>query len=185
MCCIIAVIAILPTGCRQNVPLSSYLDQPWDTVVCGSRLVLVTPVKMTEDIGLVANYPPDIKQYTKGISCYRSETDIRQLDIRTHVLDYVPSVTCSLDGAARGAIESLRSDSGGSRFTFSEKDIEIGQRHGRLQQGNWIRGDKPVRFMQLIVTEGSSLWQIYIQYDGRDAAGDRLAEQLLSRCRLK
>lgn len=183
-CTLVLGLCLQISACHSRRSLAETTNQPWDTIQCGARLQVISPVSLVADLNIPAQYPQEVKAFLNHVDYYVGMTADARLQIFTNTMEYKPEIACSLDGAAASAVESMSKAAHISDFTFTEKALVKDSHAGKLQQGSWKERKTGYRFMQLIATEGNILWQVTVQYAADDESGTELAQKIIDGCTL-
>jgi len=160
-------------------PLDNLIKKEWAVQSCGtSGLNIESPVILKPTNELMDNIDKETRKFIAGIeSCEGSYG--KNFDVIMNSVSFVPDVQTSLQGAANGAINEMRSKHGVSNFDYAESEIEISGKTGVLQSGSYNYKGEQFRFYDAIILRGQQSWQVIIVFNAAEKAGEKIASRIL------
>lgn len=161
---------------------TTLLQKEWVKKTYPLGLSLETPIALERT---TLPIPENVKAYIEKMNCYTIEKDLFGIAVNT--FQYKPIVgQVSLEGAAQGSVNEMKSQKGVSGFTYNQEQIEKNGISGILQKGTFLQNKKAkIAFVNIALGEKLALWQVIVTYKAGDEVGKKMAERIIKSIEIK
>ncbi|MBS0026590.1 hypothetical protein ACTJJ0_02440 [Chitinophaga sp. 22321] len=165
-----------------KVPASS-LYNSWQTATIGRQaLEISTPVKLWVHDQPMEGEEAKVIEYAKS---YRNE-DGGGIRIAVNMFSYLANVANSLEEAVAASHNSMQLSETATEMDCKSVPVLISGMRGVLEEGSYLyKGGIRLAFCNLVMTKGSSRWQIQINYREDDQVGHQVAQRILKSVKIK
>lgn len=161
----------------------SWLYTSWETVVIGRQaLEISSPLHLRINDHTL---PADLAERAEYVKCY-SSSDNSGFRIEVNMYSYWKHVSNSLEEAAGGVLNEIKSTSGVSALEYKSCPALQAGNPGLLMEGEYLYKDAiRLAFRNLIIVKGPHRWLVSITYREDDKIGEKVAIRVLKSIRLR
>ena len=155
------------TDLKYTLEASTYsthsLDYAWKESTLGSFGLHINsplPLEQTE-----LPLPENAMSAIDMMESFVGGSESGPLGIMANSVKYKPGIELSLEGAAIGTVNAIKSIPGISDFNYRQEAIEISGVDGYEQFGSYNQNNRSLRFINVIALKDLVFWQILFTYD--------------------
>jgi hypothetical protein len=162
---------------RSEKTSEAILDQKWTRETYGSYgLSVETPVKLPASKLPV---PDNVKHLISKMEAFDYMSE-KGLKILINSIEYKPEIgATSLEGAANGSVNEVKSMKGVTDFNYSEEIAVKRDIPGFIQKGNYKQDGVEIEFINTGFATQFHIWQVLVMFEKNDETGRKAAERVI------
>ncbi|MFP4089610.1 MAG: hypothetical protein ACLFT3_04845, partial [Cyclobacteriaceae bacterium] len=125
----------------------------------------------------MGNAPADMEKFIKEAQTFIFTPD-QGLQVLLNSVEYQPEVNLNPEGAADGAIYTLRNQQGVNDLKYEEEPVEINGLGGKLLNGTYQKAGQVYAFRNLLFNSDTHIWQLTLIYPDENQAAAQAAERI-------
>jgi hypothetical protein len=153
-----------------------YAPFPWQKFSLG-----VPALKMDlpgKPVAQSATLPPHILKFVKRYEGFYIKDQVKGFVISLSFAQYADDVVADIPSAAQGTYEQWKA-TGATFNILSARAMEVTGRLGLINRGKYVLDGKQNEFANILISEGSMLWQIIVIYKSDDVALQAMLERIV------
>lgn len=161
-----------------NNKTSVISDDSWTLKSYGNLgLKLESPYILTE---MNLPYPDEIKQVIEIAESY-GYSSLSDINIIANTIMYKGEIgEVSLEGAANGSINEMKTQAGVSNFKYDQVETSINTIPGYKQFGTFDQEGISINFINVLYTVNKTLYQVIVLYDSKDNNAKNVADRIIA-----